>query len=94
MVNEQVIERLQRGDWSIECNNAEEIDAVLHACDEAGINSNGKGAIIKWLNDYPVDIGYCDWFNSVDYTRKKRFEILNLENITDWFFSSANGVIQ
>ncbi|QHJ78054.1 MAG: hypothetical protein [Bacteriophage sp.] len=94
MVNEQVIERLQRGDWGIECNNAEEVDAVLYACDEAGINSNGKGAIIKWLNDYPVDIGYCEWFNSVDYTHKKRFEILNLENIKDWFFSSVKGVKQ
>lgn len=92
MVNEQVVERLRRGDWCIECNNAEEVDAVLRACDEAGINSNGKGAIIKWLNDYPVDIGYCEWFNSVDYTRKKRFEILNLENINDCFFNIANGV--
>ena len=94
MTNEQVIERLRRGDWCIECNNAREVDAVLCACDEAGINSNGKGAIIKLLNDYPVDIGYCEWFNSIDYTRKKRFKILNLENITDWFFSSATGVIQ
>ena len=94
MINEQVIERLRRGDWGIECNSAEEVDAVLHACDEAGINSNGKCAIIKWSNDYPVDIGYCEWFNSVDYTRKKRFEILHLENITDWFFNTTTGAIQ
>lgn len=94
MVNEQVIERLRRGDWRIECNNAKEVDAVLQACDEAGINSNGKGTIIKWSNDYPVDIGYCEWFNSVDYTRKKRFEILHLENITDCFFNTANGAKQ
>ena len=94
MNNKEVIERLKKGDWYVECNTEQDADLVLQACDEAGINSNGKGAIIKWLNDYPVDIGYCEWFNSVDYTHKKRFEILNLENITNWFFSSAKGVIQ
>ena len=93
MVNEQVIERLKQPNWSVNCNTEHEVDLVLHSCRTAGISSDKVEEMIKILG-CPIDIGFSRLFDTIEYAHNGAFEILELKNITDWFFNTANGIKQ
>lgn len=88
MNNKEVIERLKKGDWYVECNTEQDADLVLQACDEAGITwRDGDKATEYKPYDYPVDIGFCNEDNRITHTTKYYKKSEN-ENITDWFFNA------
>lgn len=93
MVNEQVIERLKKKNWYVECKTEQDADLVLQACRTAGISSDKVEEMIKILG-CPIDIGFSRLFDTIEYAHNGAFEILELKNITDWFFNTANGVKQ
>lgn len=88
MNNKEVIERLKKGDWYVECNTEQDADLVLQACDEAGITwRDGDKATEYKPYDYPVDIGFCNEDNRITHATKYYKKSEN-ENITDWFFNA------
>jgi len=93
MVNEQVIERLQQPNWSVNCDTEQQVDLVLQACRMAGISSDKMEELIKVLR-LPIEIGFSQYCDTIEYAHNNAFKILELKNITNWFFSSATGVIQ
>ena len=93
MTNEQFIDRLQQPNWYVNCDTEHKVDLVLHSCRTAGISSDKMEEMIKILG-CPIDIGFSRFCDTIEYAHNGAFEILELKNITDWFFSSAKGVIQ
>ena len=91
MINEQVIERLKKGDWYVECKAEQDADLVLQACDEARIKwRDGDKATEYKPSNYPVDIGFCGKDNRITHAIKYYKESKN-ENITDWFFNAIKN---
>ncbi|OTQ74732.1 MULTISPECIES: hypothetical protein [unclassified Gilliamella] len=91
MVNEQVIERLKKGDWYVECKAEQDADLVLQACDEARIKwRNGYKATEYKPYNYPVDIGFYGEDNRITHTIKY-FKKSENENITNWFFNAIKN---
>ncbi|PXY91386.1 hypothetical protein [Gilliamella apis] len=91
MINEQVIERLKKGDWYVECKAEQDADLVLQACDEARIKwRDGDKATEYKPSNYPVDIGFCGEDNRITHAIKYYKESKN-ENITDWFFNAIKN---
>ena len=91
MVNEQVIERLQQGDWYVECKTEQDANLILQACDEAGITwRDGDKATEYTPDDYPVDIGFCNEDNRITLAIKY-YKGSENENITDWFFNAIKN---
>lgn len=91
MINEQVIERLKKGDWYVECKAEQDADLVLQACDEARIKwRDGDKATEYKPSNYPVDIGFCGEDNRITHAIKYHKESKN-ENITDWFFNAIKN---
>ncbi|QHJ78055.1 MAG: hypothetical protein [Bacteriophage sp.] len=92
MNNEQVIKRLKQKKWYAECQTKQEVDLVLHACDDAEIKeeSGEKATKIKRYYKYPMFIGYPESSKGIEISLKERYEVLNMENITDLFFNAVN----
>lgn len=90
MVNEQVIERLKKGDWYAECNTEQDADLLLQACDESGITwCNGwKTTERKPYKHYPVEIGFCKKKEGLTKGTTGDYKDSECENITDWFFNA------
>lgn len=92
MVNEQVIERLKKKNWYVECKTKKDADLVLQACDDAGITwlFGDKATGNKPYSYYPVDIGFCKEDKGLTHsaTYYKESEI---ENITDLFFNEIKN---
>ena len=94
MTNEQVIERLKLKNWYVTCQNEQESNLVLQACDDAGIKwCNGDKATEYKQYRHPVDIGFCDEDRGVSHA-KKYFKKSENENITNWFFDAIKGAKQ
>lgn len=93
MINQQVIERLKQKKWYAECQTKQEVDLVLHACDDAEIKeeSGEKATKIKRYYKYPIFIGYPESSKGIEISLKERYEVLNMENITDWFFNAIKN---
>ena len=93
MINQQVIERLKQKKWYVECQTNQEVDLVLHACDDAEIKeeSGEKATKIKRYYKYPILIGYPEFSKGIEMSLKERCEALNMENITDWFFDAIKN---
>lgn len=90
MVNEQVIERLRRGDWSIRCNTEQRVNWVLQACDDAKIKwALGQKATECFLSEpYPRIICFYKDYNGIIGDIDKTHEKYGVQDITDWFFNS------
>ena len=93
MNNERVIKRLKQKKWYVECQTNQEVDLVLHACDDAEIKeeSGEKATKIKRYYKYPILIGYPEFSKGIEMSLKERCEALNMENITDWFFNAIKN---
>ena len=93
MNNERVIKRLKQKKWYVECQTNQEVDLVLHACDDAEIKeeSGEKATKIKRYYKYPILIGYPEFSKGIEMSLKERCEALNMENITDWFFDAIKN---
>lgn len=93
MTNKEVIERLKQKKWYAECQTKQEVDLVLHACDDAEIKeeSGEKATKIKRYYKYPIFIGYPEASKGIEISLKERYEALNMENITDWFFNAIKN---
>lgn len=93
MANEQITERLKKGDWYIVCETVEKADLLLQACKKAGMiwDDGEKATEFKPYehDSLPFYICYCNHDRSIfyvtdnneDYSEKNGYE-----NITDWFF--------
>lgn len=93
MNNERVIKRLKQKKWYVECQTNQEVDLVLHACDDAEIKeeSGEKATKIKRYYKYPILIGYPESSKGIGISLKERCKALNMENITDWFFNAIKN---
>jgi len=96
MVNEQVIERLRRGDWSVEFKTEQEGNLILQACDKTGITwVNGEKATDwKPFGLYPLYIIFYKYHHGITYSVDPVDDEKEIQNITDWFFNTANGIKQ
>ena len=92
MVNKQVIERLKKGDWYVECKAEQDADLVLQACDDAGITwlFGDKATERKPYDYYPVDIGFCKEDEGLTHSAIY-YKESEIENITDWFFNAIKN---
>ena len=91
MNNKEVIERLKKGDWYVECKTEQDANLVLQACNEAGITWRDGDKATEYIPyDYPVDIGFCNEDNRITLATKYYKESEN-ENITDWFFDAIKN---
>lgn len=77
----------------MECQTNQEVDLVLHACDDAEIKeeSGEKATKIKRYYKYPILIGYPESSKGIGISLKERCKALNMENITDWFFNAIKN---
>lgn len=96
MISTEIIERLQRWGWSIDCDTAQKADLVLEACNDAGLNdvSGAQASNLKrFCRDlqYPICIGYREFSIGVTISVKETYEELGLNNITDWFFNAIKN---
>ena len=91
MINEQVIERLKKGDWRVECKTEQDANLVLQACDEAGITWAAGQKATEWcpFETYPLEIGF--YKDSDCITFYNLYEKEEVENITDWFFNAIKN---
>ena len=89
MINQQVIERLKLKDWYVTCQNKQESNLVLQACDDAGITWAGGEKATEWcpFETYPLDIGFYKDGKGITQDYYNLYEKEEVENITDWFFN-------
>lgn len=99
MTNEQVIERLKLKNWYVTCQNEQECNLVLQACDDAGITwASGEKATECYpkhfgtlYESYPFNIGFHNAHCGISVNKKNLYEECELENITDWFFNAIKN---
>lgn len=96
MISNKVIERLKKKNWFVTGQNKQETSLVLQACDDAGIIWTDGEKATEWFpfEKYPLYIGFFNDENGITRSHYNIYEKCELENITDWFFSSTKGVIQ
>jgi len=87
MISNAVKERLLKKNWSVTCQNKQESDLVLQACDYAGITWAEREKATEWrpFEAYPVDIGFFDLYKGITCNYDNVYEKYGMENITDWF---------
>ena len=90
MVNEQVIARLKQKNWYATCQNKQESNLVLQACDDAGITWSAGEKATEWcpFGTYPFDICFCNNSHGISADNLNTCEAYEMENITDWFFNA------
>ena len=99
MVNEQVIARLKQKNWYVTCQNKQESNLVLQACDDAGITWASREKTTEcdpkhfgaWYESYPFSIGFHNAYCGISVNGKNLYEEGKLENITDWFFDAIKN---
>ena len=99
MINQQVIERLKLKNWYVTCQNEQECNLVLQACDDAGITwASGEKATECYpkhfgtlYESYPFNIGFHNAHCGISVNKKNLYEECELENITDWFFNAIKN---
>ena len=89
MTNEKVIERLKLKDWYVTCQNKQESNLVLQACDDAGITWSAGEKATEWcpFGTYPFDICFHNNSHGISADNLNICEAYEMENITDWFFN-------
>ena len=93
MISNAVKERLLKKNWSVTCQNKQESDLVLQACDYAGITWAEREKATEWrpFEAYPVDIGFFDLYKGITCNYDNVYEKYGMENITDWFFNAIKN---
>lgn len=99
MTNEKVIERLKLKNWYVTCQNKQESNLVLQACDDAGITWASREKTTEcdpkhfgtWYESYPFSIGFHNAYCGISVNEKNLYEECKLENITDWFFNAIKN---
>jgi len=99
MTNEQVIGRLKLKKWYVTCQNKQESNLVLQACDDAGITWASREKTTECdpkhfgtrYESYPFSIGFHNASCGISVNEKNRYEEGKLENITDWFFNATKN---
>ena len=93
MINQQVIERLKLKDWYVTCQNKQESNLVLQACDDAGITWSAGEKATEWcpFGTYPFDICFYNNSHGISADNLNICEAYEMENITDWFFNAIKN---
>lgn len=93
MTNKEVIARLKQKDWYAKCQNKQDSELVLQACDEAGITWVGGEKTTEWcpFETYPFDICFFNNSYGISADNSNICEMFGLENITDWFFNAIKN---
>lgn len=102
MANEQITERLKKGDWYIVCETVEKADLLLQACERAGLKWNKIFKKATEFNPFKtfslktglktgLKIGFCRSNKGLTHTDSTAYDELGLENITDWFLNAIKG---
>lgn len=99
MTNKEVIERLKLKNWYVTCQNKQESNLVLQACDDAGITWASREKTTEcdpkhfgtWYESYPFSIGFHNAYCGISVNEKNLYEECKLENITDWFFNAIKN---
>ena len=99
MIDQQVIERLKLKKWYVTCQNKQESNLVLQACDDAGITWASREKTTECdpkhfgtlYESYPFSIGFHDAYCGISVNQKNLYEECELENITDWFFNAIKN---
>ncbi|OTP97259.1 hypothetical protein B6D16_00860 [Gilliamella apicola] len=93
MTNEQFIERLKLKNWYVTCQNKQESNLVLQACDDAGITWAGGEKATEWcpFETYPLDIGFYKDGKGITQDYYNLYEKEEVENLTDWFFKAIKN---
>ena len=93
MTNEEVIEPLVQDNWVITCTTKQDINSVLHACENAEIEWRTGDIATQFIphESCPICIVYCKYNNYIFYDNgryEKYYEEHGYENITNWFFDA------
>ena len=99
MTNKKVIERLKLKKWYVTCQNKQESNLVLQACDDAGITWASREKTTECdpkhfgtlYESYPFSIGFHNAYCGISVNQKDLYEECELENITDWFFNAIKN---
>ena len=93
MTNKEVIERLKLKDWYVTCQNKQESNSVLQACDDAGITWSAGEKATEWcpFGTYPFDICFYNNSHGISADNLNICEAYEMENITDWFFNAIKN---
>lgn len=93
MTNKEVIERLKQKKWYVTCQNKQESNLVLQACDDAGITWAGGEKSTEWcpFEAYPFDICFYNDSYGISVDDLNLSKTHELENITDWFFNAIKN---
>ena len=92
MINQQVIERLKLKNWYVTCQNEQECNLVLQACDDAGIKwlSGEKATSWDFDGSYPLYIDFCNAIDGITGNLTGSYTG-NCTDITDWFFNAIKN---
>ena len=97
MANEQITERLKKGDWYVVCKTKQDVDLLLLVCKKAGLKWIDGSEATKWIDLCPeigltgFKIGFCRSNKGLTYSSSNAYDKFGLENITDWFFNAIRG---
>lgn len=102
MFSDEVVVRLQQGDWYVVCETVEKADLLLQACEKAGLKWNKIFKKATEFNPFKIlslktglktglKIGFCRSNKGLTHTDSTAYDELRLENITDWFFNAIRG---
>lgn len=99
MINQQVIERLKLKNWYVTCQNEQECNLVLQACDDVGITWASREKTTEChpkhfgtlYESYPFNIGFHNAYCGISVNKTNLYEECELENITNWFFNAIKN---
>ena len=99
MINQQVIERLKLKNWYVTCQNEQECNLVLQACDDVGITWASREKTTECYpkhfgtlyESYPFNIGFHNAHCGISVNKNNLYKECELENITNWFFNAIKN---
>lgn len=95
--NKSTIDRLLKDNWYVFCNTKKEMQLLLMVCNKAGLKWNSGEEPFKYRPDEPPPayIAYGKEEAALFYYTKSDMRfwwdagyMLDIENLTDWFFHS------
>ena len=99
MISNAVKEKLLKKNWYVTCQNEQECNLVLQACDDVGITWASREKTTECYpkhfgtlyESYPFNIGFHNAHCGISVNKKNRYEECELENITNWFFNAIKN---
>lgn len=93
MISREIIVRLQKKNWFVECKTEQEANLILQACYDAEIKWASKEDEIKFksFDNYPISIVYNIWFVGINIDVKENLINSGMDNITVWFFNAIKN---